>query len=142
MTVPIGQLLQGAGRGRWGYRGPILYRITDSVLLDADTIGRWVNIQTYDTKQKNGDNNAERCDGFRLMCEGDLVTINFSNQNDDNDGSTIHNTEFSCLDSLTDLYIRNKSKRIVENLYLIPLDEALSRRVSGYQMTPKFKYLN
>ena len=77
-TVPSEQLAQGAGRGKWSYRGVLLNRPTDLVFDDATG------------EQKHG--TMSELDGWKILRGGDLAGL------DSSDG----NTEFICFHDLSD----------------------------------------
>jgi len=101
-TVPEEQLAQGAGRGRWSYRGVLLNRPVDLVFDEATG------------EQKQGQN-AEGKDCWNVLRGGDLAGL------DSIDGET----EFLCIHNLpSDLDLDSISTPLVGNLSSISLGDA------------------
>lgn len=101
-TVPEEQLAQGAGRGRWSYRGVLLNRPTDLVFDGATG------------EQMYGENN-EHEDEWNVLRGGDLAGI------DSFDGET----EFLCVHNLPpDADLDSASTPLVGDLSMISLDDA------------------
>ena len=100
-TVPPEQLAQGAGRGKWSYRGVLLNRPTDLVFDDATG------------EQKHG--TMSEVDGWKILRGGDLAGL------DSSDG----NTEFICFHDLSDdTEIGSVSTPLAGSLSTISLDDA------------------
>ena len=101
-TVPEEQLAQGAGRGRWSYRGVLLNRPTDLVFDGA-------------TGEQTCGENGKREDGWNILRGGDLAGL------DSFDGET----EFLCVHNLPpDADLDSASSPLVGHLSMISLDDA------------------
>ena len=101
-TVPEEQLAQGAGRGRWSYRGVLLNRPTDLVFDGT-------------TGEQMHEENGKHQDAWSVLRGGDLAGL------DSFDGET----EFICLHTLPpNADLDSLSSPLVGDLSMISLDDA------------------
>lgn len=101
-TVPEEQLAQGAGRGRWSYRGVLLNRPTDLIFDGA-------------TGEQMDAGNGEHQDCYNILRGGDLGGL------DSFDGET----EFICVHNLPpDADLDSASTPLVGDFSMISLDDA------------------
>jgi putative AlgH/UPF0301 family transcriptional regulator len=143
--VPKSQLAQGAGRGRWTYRGILLNRMTDLTLFpddesnvddddddddDDDSDGDIDDDKTTENMlveddSKDEDNSCSNKEddeekdenGWRILRGGDLASLDMA------DG----HTEFMCLHTLdlrSDTNVAKVSTRLVGNLSVMSLADA------------------